>query len=214
MKKDTKPAPSEHKLTEKALLDLKLIERAKKEADGSGYTAIMNKYRESVYYVILRIVNNKSDAEDLTQEAFTKAFKNIESYQPTFAFSTWLFKIASNCSIDFLRKRRFEYESLEMTSGEDDTLNPVLHEVNATVDQGDSIDEVLVKRQERANLLARLDKLSPKYSELIRLRFFEELTYEEIAEQLDLPMGTVKARLHRSKDLLLKVIGERENIER
>ena len=93
-------------LTTKAVYDYNLIQRALKNADQKAYAELLQRYRESVYLVMLRMCNNKDDAEDLTIEAFGRAFKRLEQYTPTFAFSTWLFKIASNNAIDFLRNKK------------------------------------------------------------------------------------------------------------
>src|SRR6201988_1445431 len=94
------------KLTTKAVYDYKLIQLALHKGDQKAYAELLSRYRESVYFMMLRMCNNKDDAEDLTIEAFGRAFKRLEQYTPNFAFSTWLFKIASNNAIDFLRNKK------------------------------------------------------------------------------------------------------------
>ena len=94
-----------HDLSDKAKNDLLLVEEAKK-GNEKAFASLMNRYRDSIYFMLLKMVNNPSDAEDLTIEAFGKAFRNLDSYTPKFAFSTWLFKIATNNCVDFIRKKQ------------------------------------------------------------------------------------------------------------
>src|SRR5674476_35132 len=106
-----------HELSDKAKGDLLLVEEAKK-GNEKAFASLMNRYRDSIYYMLLKMVNNASDAEDLTIEAFGKAFKNITQYAPNYAFSTWLFKIATNNCIDFIRKKKANHVSLDHTDEE------------------------------------------------------------------------------------------------
>ena len=96
----------ESKLTTKAVYDYGLVKRAVNSGDQKAFAELMHRYRESVYYMMLKMCNNKDDAEDLTIEAFGRAFKKLDQYSPSYAFSTWLFKIASNNAIDFIRKKK------------------------------------------------------------------------------------------------------------
>jgi len=156
------------------------------------------------------MVNNKSDAEDLTLEAFGKAFKNLHQYSPNYAFSTWLFKIASNNCIDFLRKRKGSTVTLETTIENNDT------ELPSKLRSKDPNPEEKLIRKQKAILMRRVvRKLKPRYQTLVEYRYFRELSYEEIARELKLPLGTVKAQLFRAREMLFKLIettemGERE----
>ncbi len=192
---------SEH-LSDKARHDYDLVQRALTDKDQQAYAELMDRYRESIYFMLLKMVNNKDDAEDLTIEAFGKAFKRLAQYTPQFAFSTWLFKIASNNGIDFIRKKRIRALSLDsgFRNEDGDTM-----EIAVTDDQPDPIEAL--ERQERLKIMREVvTRLKPRYRQLIELRYFEEYSYEEIAEELDLPLGTVKAQLFRARDFLYQIL--------
>lgn len=186
-------------LSDKAQHDLKVIERAL-NGDSRAYTELLNRYRDSVYYVMLRMISNPSDAEDLTIEAFGKAFHNLAKYVPSHAFSTWLFRIATNNCIDFMRRKSQSPRPFDQDEGEED-------EVEATV-ASDMIapDELMINRETAASLNRIVKTLKPRYRRLIELRYFEDYSYEEIASELSLPIGTVKARLFRAKVLILNMV--------
>jgi RNA polymerase sigma-70 factor (ECF subfamily) len=186
-------------LSDKAQHDLKVIERAL-NGDSRAYTELLNRYRDSVYYVMLRMISNPSDAEDLTIEAFGKAFHNLGKYVPSHAFSTWLFRIATNNCIDFMRRKSQSPRPFDQDEGEED-------EVEATV-PSDMIapDELMINRETAASLNRIVKTLKPRYRRLIELRYFEDYSYEEIASELSLPIGTVKARLFRAKVLILNMV--------
>ncbi len=195
------------KFSPRAQEDLELVAKAK-VGDQVAFGKLMTRYRDSIFFMVLKMVHNRDDAEDLTLEAFGKAFNNISNYSADFAFSTWLFKIATNNSIDFIRKKRLQTTSLDHTTTTDDgETTPI-----AVRDHSANPEESMVKEQRAAKIRAAIEKLSPKYRSLIELRYLDELSYEEIAEKLDLPLGTVKAQLFRAKDMLyntLKVTKEK-----
>ena len=141
----------------------------------------MHKYRDSIYFMLLKMVNNPADAEDLTIEAFGKAFRSIESYTPRFAFSTWLFMIATNNCIDFIRKKQ---------------ASPI--PVNQDRDIMDTMP-ANINDQKIATLRKIVNQLKSPYREIIELRYYKEYSYEEIAAELKIPIGTVKAQLYRAK---------------
>lgn len=151
--------------------------------------------------MILKMVHNRDDADDLTVESFGKAFSNLEKYTPEYAFSTWLFKIASNNTIDFIRKKRMEVISLD-----DDQSNESQNISNTVSSDHPDPEETFIKKQRALLMREMMETLNPKYRILIQLRFFDELSYDEIARELDLPLGTVKAQLFRAKDLLYQVM--------
>lgn len=186
-------------LSEKAQYDFRLVQLAS-EGDQKAYAELLGRYRDAIYYMLLKMVNNPIDAEDLTIEAFGKAFKNIEQYTPNFAFSTWLFKIASNNCIDFIRKKRGSHISIDQGQEEQDTISDAIQA--STLDP----EENLIKQQKEILTRTIVTKLKPRYRHLIELRYFKEYSYEEIAEELDLPIGTVKAQLFRARELLYNIL--------
>ena len=191
---------TEH-LSEKAQKDYILVEAAKK-GEQSAYAELMDRYRESIYYMMLKMVKNADDAEDLTLEAFGKAFNRIDQYSPSFAFSTWLFKIASNNCIDFIRKKRVQV--LSMDSGIQ-TSNGGTMRIDAKANVNNP-EESLIYDQKVLHMRLLVSKLKPRYRELVEKRYFEELSYEEIAVELNLPLGTVKAQLFRARDFLANMM--------
>lgn len=187
-------------MSEKARQDLVLVEQAKL-GDEKAFAALLYRYRDSIYYMLLKMVNNASDAEDLTIEAFGKAFKNLDSYTPAYAFSTWLFKIATNNCIDFLRKKQLTPQVMEQNH--DDIEES--YEENLQSDAPDP-EELMISKQNTDGLHDIVNQLKPQYRRLIELRYFREFTYEEISEELKIPIGTVKAQLFRAKTLLYNII--------
>lgn len=189
------------KFSARALEDLDLVAKAR-EGDQVAFDKLMTRYRDSIFFMVLKMVHNRDDADDLTIEAFGKAFQNIANYSADYAFSTWLFKIATNNCIDFIRKKRLQTTSIEQSrKGEDGEVVPI-----AVRDHNPDPEEALVKEQRAAKIRAAIEKLSPKYRSLIELRYLDELSYEEIAEKLDLPLGTVKAQLFRAKEMLYNAL--------
>lgn len=186
-------------LSEKAQRDFLLVQKATK-GDQKAYTELMDRYRDAIYFMLLKMVNNSSDAEDLTIEAFGKAFKNIDQYTPNYAFSTWLFKIATNNCIDFIRKKKANTISLDQADEEEDKaptdiMAPVLDP-----------EETLIKDQKLKLMRSIVSRLKPRYRKLIELRYFKEYSYDEISEELELPIGTVKAQLFRARELLFNIL--------
>ncbi len=189
-------------LSDRARKDLERVHRAL-EGDQRAYTQLMSEYRENVYFMMLKMVRNQDDAEDLTIEAFGKAFKRLAQYKPDYAFSTWLFKIASNNCIDFLRKKK-KANTVSIDEGvSNDDGDDLFLEIRAG-----SLDpeETLMKGQRIDEMRKIVDQLKPKYRLLVELRYFKEYSYEEIAGELDLPLGTVKAQLFRARELLFEIL--------
>lgn len=189
--------------TENAKNDFQLVLKAK-EGSQKAFADLMQRYKDSIYFMSLKMVNNKEDAMDITVETFAKAFEKLDKYQPEYAFSTWLFRVATNNCIDFLRKKKLNTVSIDNMIDEDDdrpmqikadTLNP---------------EESSIKKQQSEELKLLVESLPPRYRNLLTLRYFDELSYEEIAQQLDLPLGTVKAQLFRAKYLLGNIINRIE----
>ena len=188
-------------LTEKAQKDYELIRKALYDRDQQAYARLMQNYREALYYIMLKMTNNKTDAEDLTIEAFGKAFKNLHHYSPKFAFSTWLFKIASNNCIDFMRKKR--KQGFYVSENDENTS---MEAVGETESNSPSPEDALLKKENLKRMRKVVDKLKPHYRTLVELRYFQEYSYEEISIQLDLPIGTVKAQLYRAREFLYALL--------
>jgi RNA polymerase sigma-70 factor (ECF subfamily) len=188
-----------HELSDKAKGDLLLVEEAKK-GNEKAFASLMTRYRDSIYYMLLKMVNNASDAEDLTIEAFGKAFRNLDLYAPKFAFSTWLFKIATNNCVDFIRKKQLSPTPFDHLQ---DNLENVT--VNIQSDLPDP-EESLIYHQKITALKDIVNQLKPRYKSLIELRYYKEYSYEEISSELNLPIGTVKAQLFRAKTLLYNIL--------
>lgn len=188
-------------LSDKAKKDLELVERAKK-GDQAAYTAIMGRYREPIYFLVMKMIHNESDAEDLSIEAFEKAFKKLDQYTPQYAFSTWLFRIATNHCIDFIRKKKLKTTSIDEAIDDDKGGSYTIQVDGKTKDP----EEKFIEKQ-KINLMRELvTKLDEPYQTLVEMRYFKELSYEEIATERDIPLGTVKAQLFRARALLSELI--------
>jgi RNA polymerase sigma-70 factor (ECF subfamily) len=191
------------KLTEKARRDYQLVQAALDKGEQMAYSELMKNYRDSLYFMMLKMTNNPQDADDLTIEAFGKAFRNLRQYTPDFAFSTWLFKIASNNCIDFLRKKKMnDAVSLDNGSPEEgtDDLADIIHSPSRTP------EEDIIRQQKIQALREVVERLKPHYRRLIELRYYEELSYEEISQKLDMPVGTIKAQLFRAREFLYHIL--------
>lgn len=184
-------------LSTKGAYDWKLVQRALKNGDQKAYAELMGRYKDTIFFMLLKMVKDKDDADDLTIEAFGKAFRNLKQYTPDYAFSTWLFKIATNNCIDFIRRKK-ESVSLDRTyenaDGDEISIEPKSDSLNP--------EEKAIKKQKIQLMKSVVEKLQPRYRALVELRYFQEKSYEEIAKELDLPIGTVKAQLFRARELL------------
>ncbi|XOV94442.1 MAG: RNA polymerase sigma factor [Bacteroidota bacterium] len=192
--------------SDKALKDFDLIDKATLEDDESAFAELMDRYKKPVYHMILKMVRNVDDAEDLTIEAFAKAFKNLKRFKKDYTFSTWLFRIATNNAIDFIRKKKLETYSLNTSFSDDngESVNIDVEDKNMTPDQ----ETINTQKVELIRMF--VTKLPPKYQRLVKLRYFDELSYEEIAVELDAPLGTVKAQLHRARELMYDLLKDKK----
>jgi RNA polymerase sigma-70 factor (ECF subfamily) len=194
-------------LTEKAQRDYFLVQKAREHGDQHAYAELLNKYRDSLYFMMLKMTSNPTDAEDLTIEAFGKAFKNINQYTPEFAFSTWLFKIAANNCIDFLRKNK-RILFADNFFDEDGDVSVAPSNIPST---GLDPEEKIIEKQKIQLMHEVVEKLKPHYRNMIELRYFKEWSYEEIAVELNLPLGTVKAQLFRAREFLFQILKTAED---
>jgi RNA polymerase sigma factor (sigma-70 family) len=179
-------------------LDDKLIRDALK-GDQKAFESLVHRHHASVYHIVYRIVRDPEVASDLVQETFMKAFSSLKSYRSEYRFSTWLYKIAANSSIDHLRKKRIQALSLDSPLRTDDG------EVTFDVpDYSHHPEEEMVRRERAVSIAEAIESLPDKYRRVIIARHSEEKSYEEIAAELGLPVGTVKARIFRARELLKK----------
>ncbi|UCF63088.1 MAG: sigma-70 family RNA polymerase sigma factor [bacterium] len=187
---------------EKRREDKRLIELAL-GGDERAYESLLSRYRNLVYSIMLKMVRNKQEAEDLTQEAFMKAFSSLATFNDEFAFSTWLMKIASNNCIDFLRKRKLRTYSIhEPVQYKDEKI-----EIDIP-DQDPSPERTLLQSERSRMIEETIQSLPERYRYVIILRHKEEKSYEEIAEIMNLPLGTVKAQIFRAREILNKKLKE------
>lgn len=193
--------------SDKALQDFKLIDLAKEQGDQKAYAELMKRYKKPLYHTILKMVRNVDDAEDLTIEAFAKAFKSLHKFKKDYTFSTWLFRIATNNCIDFIRKKKLETTSISSSFRDDngDDVGMDIKDINLNP------QEEAIKSQKVEIMQVIITKLPPKYQTLVNLRYFRELSYEEIADELNAPLGTVKAQLHRARELLYDLVKDKKD---
>ena len=201
------PAPPRPALTERKLESRKEDSRHIREAlngNQSAFKKLLKKYHDPILHLITRIIHNREQVEDLTQETFVKAFASLKSFNDEYAFSTWLYKIATNSSIDFIRKKRLDTFSID---------KPIaLEESDYTFEVPDSTyepDKRIIQNQRAKLIEEAIAQLPEKYRRVITLRHTEERDYAEIARMLKLPIGTVKAHIFRARELLNKYLRDR-----
>ena len=172
--------------------------------DSLAFEHLFNRYRDSMYQLyVQRTGGNKEDASDLLQETFVKVYLNLHKYNPTYTFGQWVYTIARNTFIDYVRKRRDDLSFDSMPGG------------YANIPRGTfapTPEDSIISSQQRAQLDLHLEKLSPRYRRLIELRFFKDYSYEEIAAELGLPLGTVKTQIHRAREQFCRSITDNSDI--
>jgi RNA polymerase sigma-70 factor (ECF subfamily) len=185
----------------KKLSDIELVKQALNGND-SAYTELMNRYKKKVEIIVSRLV--KKEVEDLVQEIFTKAFTSLSTFKSEFSFSTWLYKIATNHCIDHIRKRKISTYSLdEELELEEDTVHREIPDWSKTPDYE------LLRKEKNEIIHQAINSLPEHYRKVIILRHFEDKSYEEIAKELKLPIGTVKVHLFRARELLYKKLKDK-----
>lgn len=199
--KASSPAPAktkEQRRLDSRAEDSRLIEDALR-GDDRAYRKLMAKYHDAIHNFIYRMVHDRQQVEDLTQEAFIKAFSSLRNFNEEFAFSTWLYKIATNNCIDYIRKKKLQMYSIDKPiESKDSDFSFELP------DDSYEADQELISDQRTIMLRRAIDRLPEKYRRVIYLRHVEEKSYEEIAAQLELPIGTVKAHIFRAREILYK----------
>jgi RNA polymerase sigma-70 factor (ECF subfamily) len=178
--------------------DSRLIKGAL-SGDQPSYRGLLKKYHDQVYNLLYRMVHNKDEVEDLTQEAFIKAFNSLHHFNEEFAFSTWLYKIATNNCIDYIRKRKLATFSIDKPiESKDGTISFEIP------DSTYEPDKSLISQQRTKILEEAVNALPEKYRTVILMRHTEDKDYQEIADELGLPLGTVKAHIFRAREILYK----------
>ena len=173
------------------------IEKAKK-GDQVAFTFLLDLFWNEVYGFMLKRTENETDTEDIVIETFSKAFDKIASYNPEFQFNTWLIAIAKNVHIDLLRKKKSSL-FVEITDEQDQQAYNI-------ADTAPSAEDELITEQNLSQLLQFIKELKPHYQEVIQLRYFQEMSYQEIANKIDEPLSNVKIKLLRAKKLLAEII--------
>lgn len=192
------PSPTVDRRQESRDEDSVLIRRAI-DGDQRAFRRLRTKYHDAIFNLISRMIRSRAEVEDLTQEAFIKAFASLKSFNEEYAFSTWLYKIATNNCIDHIRKKKLQTFSIDKPIESKDS--DYLFELP---DSTYEPDRELIDGQRTRMLQEAIDALPPKYRQVIILRHTEEKEYAEIARQLRLPIGTVKAHIFRARELLYK----------
>jgi RNA polymerase sigma-70 factor (ECF subfamily) len=200
----TSDSPREN-ASESSLEDDVLVKKAK-GGDEKAYKKLVDKYERALYFHILKMVKDREQVEDLVQEAFVKAFDNLNTYSTNYAFSTWLYRIATNNTIDYLRKKKLKTLSIDKPmktkDGEMEMQLP---------DESASTDRDIIKKQRKKIVQKAIDELPEKYRKVIELRHMEEKSYKEISDILDKPLGTVKAHIFRARELLYKALKDKRH---
>ena len=166
--------------------------------DEKAYSELTQKYQKPLYFHVRKMIRNPDFAEDLVQYIFLKAFKSLKNYKNDYAFSTWLYRIATNHTIDYLRKKKLETLSIHADDSDD------THATIQLADEDSFTDEPMIRRERKNKVHEAIDQLPEKYREVILKRHIEEKSYQEIAEEMDIPLGTVKAHIFRARELLYK----------
>lgn len=183
--------------------DQQLVEMSL-NGDTNAFEHLFNRYRESIYLLHMQQTGgNLDDTNDLLQESFIKVFLNLDKYNPNYTFGQWVYTIARNTFIDFIRKQR-ENISLDSMDESYSPYTPTARTPNP--------EESIISAQHRTQIEDHLQKMRPRYRQLIELRFIKGYSYEEIAEELDAPLGTIKTQIHRAREQLCKFIIKHSDI--
>ncbi|MFN4916463.1 MAG: RNA polymerase sigma factor [Ignavibacteria bacterium] len=181
-----------------------IIIRSVLSGDSSQFALLWQKYNKQIFASVLKIVRSIDDADDIVQDTFLKAFNALHSYNQTFPFPAWLYKIASNTCIDYFRRKRIRPISIENINREGGDIYDIIS------DKSTPIDVNIINNETKEQLLKAVEQLPLRYKQCIQLRHFEELSYEEISIKMDLPLGTVKITLFRARKMLLNMLSNKD----
>lgn len=175
------------------------------EGDQEAFKRLMEKYQKPLYYHVLKMVKNHEQVEDIVQESFMKAFSNLSSYNTNYAFSTWMYRITTNHTIDHLRKRKLQTTSI------DEPVRAKDGEMQIQIVGGAETDRKIIRKERKKIVSDAIHNLPEKYREVIVMRHLEEMSYQEISDELDLPLGTVKAHIFRAREMLYKALIDKKD---
>ena len=200
----TSSGPARDQIAKLSDVEVVALAQQGKEA---AYRELLARYERPVFSLIFRMVRDRETAEDLSQETFIKVLNNIDRYSPDFKFSSWLFKIANNLTIDHLRRRRLDTISIE---GAPDAVTAESARATSIViaSANESPLAELESKELGASIERAIAQLRPEYRACIMLRHVEDRSYEEIAEIVKLPLGTVKTYIHRARHELRAALDE------
>lgn len=190
--------------SESSLEDDRYVKRAI-GGDQDAFKLLMNKYQKPLYYHIVKMVKNHEQVEDIIQESFVKAFSNLDSYNTNYAFSTWLYRITTNHTIDYLRKKKLQTTSIN------EPIRAKDGEMQFQIVGNAETDRKIIRKERKKIVSDAIENLPEKYREVIQMRHLEEMSYQEISEELDLPLGTVKAHIFRAREMLYKALIDRKD---
>ena len=175
------------------------------ERDASAFEQLFTRYKKELYQLYMqRTGSNSSDTSDILQETFIKVFLHLHRYNPDYPFGQWLHAIARNTFIDFTRKRKENLLSIDTQNWSSPLLNPPANTANP--------EEKMMQYQTGKEFDRMLEKLSPRYKQMITMRFIQEYSYEEIAGKLGMPLGTVKTQIHRAREKFYQLISHNDSI--
>jgi RNA polymerase sigma-70 factor (ECF subfamily) len=177
-------------------MDINIAVRKLKAGDQEAWTMIVNRYSKTVYNMALNFAGNSDDAADITQDIFLKVYNNIDKFDGENSFSAWLLRLSKNYCIDFWRKHKHNRKNLEL----DDNIR------NEYSDQADTPEDSALRQSDISYLRQKLLLLPPDLRSLIIMRDIQNFSYQEIAESLDMPLGTIKSRINRARTKLAKIV--------
>jgi RNA polymerase sigma-70 factor (ECF subfamily) len=181
-----------------------IIIRSVLSGDSSQFALLWQKYNKQIFANVLKLVRSIDDADDIVQDTFLKAFNALHSYNQTYPFPAWLYKIASNTCIDYFRRKRIRPISIENINREGGDIYDIIP------DKSTPIDVNIINNETKEELLKAVDELPLRFKQCIQLRHFEELSYEEISIKMNLPLGTVKITLFRARKMLLNMLSNKD----
>lgn len=193
--------------TAKSRRDYVLLRRALDNNDQKAYASLMAIYRDSIYFLLMKMVRNSDDAEDLTLETFGKAFRYLDRYTPKYAFSTWLFRIAMNNGINHIHRKSGMPQTITVAGSSDNLDDAELLIDHIDTRSGDTPEDYLIEKQRMNILRCAVRQLPEKYRKVVELRYFSELSYDEIAARLNISLSNVKIQLLRAKNMLAQLMG-------
>lgn len=205
--------------TERLQREYQLVCDAREGRNSRAFAHLMDTYRRPLYLLLLRLTRNTDTADDLTIETFAKAFLQLHRYTPTSTFGAWLYSIGVNTCIDHLRRNRLQTIPLSHINSDKLDVDTLIHSrenqstpqsLNLSCHTTESPEDSLIRLQRDQNLRGLIDSLKEPYRQIIQLRYYQDLSYNQIADQLHIPVGTVKIRLSRAKQLLAELIRNSE----